>query len=249
MVYILDILLVVLLALSMWNGYRNGFVRAMSHLVALALAALIAPLFSGSVAQAVYDSQLGPALEHTVIRQVHGTGEEVVNTAADDVMANLPSSVKKTMRENGIVVDAKLTAQLSKNATVQIKKAVSSAFDKMVRPVMISVLEVVVTVLSVMGIFALLLMILGLADKYFKLPVLKKLNGVLGLIPGAVNGAVVVLVAVMLIQFLASVSPETALINTTVLENTWLTGWLAKHNPITTVFRDMLSTELTAIFP
>lgn len=44
MVYILDILLVVLLALSMWNGYRNGFVRAMSHLVALALAALIAPL-------------------------------------------------------------------------------------------------------------------------------------------------------------------------------------------------------------
>ncbi len=247
MVYILDIALVLILSFSIWQGYRNGFIHAVSRLLALVLAALLAPLFSGGIAATVYDSQIGPAVTQAIMQQVQVTGDEaveageaVVSTGVDEIVQHLPSFLQDILAENGYAPGMDLSGQLGINAEMQLQETVTQVVNEMVRPLVIALLETVIMLLLVAVIFALLLVILQIVMKFVKVPMLKKMDSLLGLIPGAVSGVVTVLIVVLLIQLLASVSPVTAPINPQVLEETVLTQWVAEHNPLASALRNML---------
>ncbi len=241
MVYLLDILVIVFFAIAVWNGYRHGFIRAISSLIALVAAALLAPVFSTPLATAVYDRQIGPAIQQTVLAQVQVTGESAISDGFDSALEQLPGFLQNVLANNGIASGADLATQFGANSNAELEVMVENVTNEMIRPLLLSLLETAASVLLVIVLFFLITLLLRLVDKFFKLPLLSNVNKLLGLIPGAINGIISVLILVTVVQTLAAVSPATAPINQTVLEGTVLTEWIATINPIAGAMQELLA--------
>ena len=92
-----------------------------------------------------------------------------------------------------------------------------------------------------LGIIAALLLS-GLLDALVsRIPFVKEVNRSLGAVFGALEGVLLVLVFVGVVQIVAELGADTSPLNQTVLDKTLLTGPIAQINPIGSFFRSVLS--------
>ncbi len=232
MVYILDIVLVLILAFFVWQGYRRGFIRAVSTLAALVLAVILASWLSGPIAEAVYDKQIGPTLQQTVISQVEEAGTGALSEGINTALAQLPAFITNALHNAGIGDGDVLAGQVAASGENELAVAVSRVMEETVRPTVISLLKTALSLLLFVVLFVVLKLVLWLVDKIFKLPLLGAANRFFGLLAGAVNGIVVVLILVTLLQIGAATATAESLITPALLEGTVLVEWVAEINPI-----------------
>ena len=218
MSYLLDALLVILFAVCVWLGWKRGFIKTVSGLIALFAAVIVASTFSAPIAHGVYANSVEPAVMTTLEEHISNEvlpSEEDLDAAIEKMPALVVTLLETGDMGNGAAI-------LERVETVDAgKSAARTITDHVVTPIVLPLLQMLCSVLLFLATYLIASILLRVLDLVAKLPLLKQLNSVLGLAAGALTGAVWAIFAARILFTLAWLgvaqwlSPE-------VLEQTWL---------------------------
>lgn len=227
MAYILDAIVVGIFVLAVYLGYKWGFIKAISKLAAFVIAAVVAYLFCGSLAGAVFERAIAPAVEKSLTPYLESADTDVT-AAIEMVKAKLPAFARELLENKGdnasylttLKGESKTPAQMAEEFTRgPVRTAVLPGL-KMLCAIMLFVVAMILALIALRAV-----------NKVFQLPVLHTLNGTLGLVAGVANGLVLVIIAVAVLQIVAAAGSAESAINPTVMSETHVVQWLAQYNP------------------
>lgn len=220
----LDVLVVLVFGLSVFLGWKNGLVKSLTGLVSFAVAIAVASWLSTPIANWVFDSAVAPAITASIV-DVQDTATQSAINSADEMLATLPEGMRTLLTSVGIDIDETLADQLNANSVGTLaERLVNDVF----KPMVVSIFRVVAMLLLFVVTSLVMSVVMWIVDKAFKLPVLQETNRVLGVIPGAVNGVLGMLLAVTVMQLLCSLD---VLITQDALQSTLIVNWLGNINP------------------
>lgn len=227
MAYILDAIVVGIFVLAVYLGYKRGFIKAISKLAAFVIAAVVAYLFCGSLAGAVFERAIAPAVEKSLTPYLESADTDVT-AAIETVKAKLPAFARELLENKGDNASYLTTLKGESKTPAQMAEEFTRG------PVRTAVLPGL-KMLCAIGLFlvAMILALIALraVNKVFQLPVLHTLNGTLGLVAGVANGLVLVIIAVAVLQIVAAAGGAESAINPTVMSETHVVQWLVQYNP------------------
>lgn len=221
MSYLLDALLLILFALCVWIGWKRGFIKTVSGLIALVAAVIVAATFSAPIAEGVYTNSVEPAVLSTLEEQISG---EVLPSAEDldAAIEKMPSLVATLLEVGDMGSGAAILEQV--DVVEAGKSAARTITDRVVAPIVLPLMQMLCSVVLFAITYLIALILLRVLDLVAKLPLLKQLNSTLGLVAGALTGALwVVFVARFL--FTAAWLGLAEWLSPEMLEQTWLTSF------------------------
>ncbi len=204
MTVVVDIILSALLILFVFLGARNGFVRSVLGMVAVALAAVLAVWLSEPIAKIVYDSLLKASVETAIAAQlpdINSAQLTVGNTQA--IISSIPEAFVNAAASMGI--DVKAIAEQAGSFDFSNVDVASEIASRVAQPVAVALLKVLSFVVVFLIIDIVLQFVVSGISKVFKLPVLKTFNRCLGGVVGAVKGVFFVITLALLLNASAAV--------------------------------------------
>ena len=226
MTYVLDGLMIVLIALCVWAGYHRGFVRTVGGLIALIVAVLAATVFSGPLSKSVYTNFVQPQVLTTLEQQIEGealpSAEEL-----DTALQSLPPLVTTVLEHEGLDSGAAILRKVGETG----EPAAETITRKVITPVVLPLIQLLCSVILFALAYILTCIVVRALNVVTKLPLLKQANNVLGLFAGAINGCLWVLFAVRVLYALAllDVAPW---LTTALLEDTMLVAPVGALLPV-----------------
>ena len=200
MAYLFDLLLVALFALCVFLGWRRGFIKTVSGLIALVVAVLVSTTLSAPIANWAYATTLEPTISSTLEAQLPGE----ILPGADEIdvaLEKLPPFVTDLLVA-GEAGDGE--SVLSKLGTVANGENIAAAItEKVIAPIVLPLLEMVCATILFILVYIIALFVLRLLNLVAKLPVLKQLNGLLGVVAGVITGAIWVVFAARILSIVA----------------------------------------------
>lgn len=219
--FVFDILLLALFVLFIILGYKRGFIKTVSGLVALVVAVLLASSLSGPIANGVYTGTVHPTVLNALEEEI---STEVLpsETELDTAIENMPGWISALLAV-GEVGDG--AAILDKVDAVEMgKSAANTIMDVVVTPLVLPMMQMLCSVLLFLVAYIVVSLLLGLLDLVAKLPILKQLNKILGLIAGVATGALWVIFAARILYLLAWMGIGEWL-TPAILDDTWLVSF------------------------
>ena len=235
MAYLIDGIIVALFALSVFVGYKRGFIKTIAGIVAFVAAAILALLLCGPVASLAYDNLVEPA----VLESVTADGVGSMESRVDAALESMPGFVTNLLANSGIHTGADVLDRMDvSEGAASLAQQISV---NVVKPIALPLLELIATLVLFIVAYILLRILLSVLDVVAKLPVLKQLNNVLGLAAGALSGVLWVLFAVSLMQVAAAISGPDFAINQAVLSDATVAQWVIRMNPVGGVLQDAIA--------
>lgn len=199
---IIDLAFVALLVVNVLDGRKKGFVKMILSFAAAVLSWLIAAEFSQPLAEwaneAFVHGWISGSIENAIADSL-GNGTNALIEAIPDYIANAAEtagiSVQSLAQQLGNSVD-------SAQAAEKIYTAVESAF--VVPAIRIVAFFIVFAVAQ-----RILAILIGIVNKFFKLPIIKSFNKLLGGAAGALKGIIVIAVLSLVLSFVIMLAPET----------------------------------------
>lgn len=224
MAIILDILVVAVFALSIFLGWKRGFIKSMTGLLAFAVAIGVALWLSAPIAQWVYDGTVEPAVS-AALEGVQDDATQSVIASSDALLVDLPDGVRTLLTAAGIENGETLAGKLSPDSTGSLAERL---LTDVIEPVVVGAIRMIALLVLFLLTGFLVSLLLKVVDKVFKLPLLKGINRTLGIIPGIINGVLGVLIVITLFHLLSVLG---VLITPDALENTFIVSRLSDINP------------------
>lgn len=237
MAYVLDIGVILIFGVCLLVGYCRGFIKSVGRVAAFIGAAIVALLLCETVAGFIFDSFVGPAVQDKVVEGLNSANTSL-SQSVDNALHNLPEFITNALSNQGIKDGGDVLGQLSGGSQAPTAMAERITAD-VVRPVMISVIKGISFIVLFFVAMAILLVVVRLLDKIFKLPLLKGVNRTLGLLVGAITGVLFVLLAVSVVQVITASSGPDSLITPALIRETVLTRWLFSINPAAGAMQDL----------
>lgn len=191
MIYLIDTVLVLLFAVMVIYGIKEGFVRMALNTVAVFVAFIIAKTLSPGFASAFYNTFLSERVYESIQDKlaVSGNSGQAAKQAAA-VLESIPEFAANIANSIGIDLNG-LTSQV-KQMELSGASLARDLTDKVAAPILTAVMQVVMFVVLLIIFYLILLVVIRIVDRVFKLPVLKTANRFLGGILGVVKGGVLV---------------------------------------------------------
>ncbi len=199
---IIDLAFVALLVVNVLDGRKKGFVKMILSFAATVLSWLIAAELSQPLAEwaneAFVHGWISGSIENAIADSL-GNGTNALIEAIPDYIASAAEtagiSVQSLAQQLGSSVD-------SAQAAEKIYTAVESAF--VVPAIRIVAFFIVFAVAQ-----RILAILIGIVNKFFKLPIIKSFNKLLGGAAGALKGIIVIAVLSLVLSFVIMLAPET----------------------------------------
>ncbi|MBQ8752042.1 MAG: CvpA family protein [Clostridia bacterium] len=237
MAYLLDGAIILVFLLAIWIGYKRGFIKTMAGLIAFIVAAVVAMLLSGPIAQAIYDSSVEPTVVSTI--SSHLEVSDSLEAGVDSALEKLPGFVTNALANSGIASGADVMSKLT-GVEEDIPLAQKVA-DHVVQPIVVPLLKVICTLLLFIVVYVVASIVLKVLDLVAKLPILKELNQGLGVLAGAVSGILWVFFLVSVLQVLGAAGAVDGVINQAVINDTVVTNWLIGINPASSMLQEVMT--------
>lgn len=180
---IVDLIIVAILALSIFLGYRKGLVKLAVKLCAVVIALVVTLILYQPISNIIINNTgLDEKLQDIILEKSNEVVEQSVSTVNDT-----PAQ--------------ELTGQMAEEAKNELLP--SAARDLAVNIIRIGVMLVLYIVIKIA-----ISIIAALADKIADLPILHQFNKAGGIIYGAIRGIIVIYVILMLIGVVGEINPE-----------------------------------------
>lgn len=210
---VIDILLILVIALSAFIGYKKGFVKVIVKLGTFLIALVLAFLLQSSVAKFIGED-IG--FKNTISTTVQNKLSDYAKSKEDDKKTDI-KMLEKTIDEIN-------TAAEEKKAEV-IQKWANNIADFILKG--LSFIIIFFTVAIVMGILSLIL------NTVVKLPVLNTLNGVLGLGSAVILMVFRIMILLTIIYFMSPLEIVEPVIN--YINTSCITKLLYENNIIVSI--------------
>ena len=183
---VIDIILVLIVALSAFLGYKKGLVE------------LGAKLFAGIIAIVI-----------TLIIYKPVGNIVIKNTSIDEKIENtILEKTTNVIDENSKVSDNKYIQNASDNAVSQVKEEI---LPEQARNIAVNVIYIATALILFIVAKIVFSIVISLANAVASLPILKQFNEVGGLLYGLVRGAIISFVLILVIGTVAKLSPNGSL--------------------------------------
>lgn len=235
MVYVLDgAVILILLACVLW-GYHRGFVKTAVKTIGCVAAIVLAFIFSSVVAETVFDMVIEKPLKEYTSEQVLDTAGEALETQVDLILADLPDWTKAVLSQMGYSSAQDVMEQWNPDADATAEQLV----DQLIRPPLVAVLRLVAFLILFIVLMIVVSLLSKVAKQIFRLPILRQLDKTLGILTGAVQGALWVFGLVTALQLYVSLSTGDGAITQEVLRDTTLVRIVTDWNPLTSAVQTM----------
>ena len=183
---VIDIILVLIVALSAFLGYKKGLVE------------LGAKLFAGIIAIVI-----------TLIIYKPVGNIVIKNTSIDEKIENtILEKTTNVIDENSKISDNKYIQDASDNAVSQVKEEV---LPEQARNIAVNVVYGATALILFIVSKIVLSIVISLANAVASLPILKQFNEIRGFLYGLVRGAIISLVLILVIGTIAKLNPNGSL--------------------------------------
>ena len=183
---VIDIILVLIVALSAFLGYKKGLVE------------LGAKLFAGIIAIVI-----------TLIIYKPVGNIVIKNTSIDEKIENtILEKTTNVIDENSKISDNKYIQDASDNAVSQVKEEV---IPEQARNIAVNVVYVATALILFIVSKIVLSIVISLANAVASLPILKQFNEIGGLLYGLVRGVIISFVLILVIGTIAKLNPNGSL--------------------------------------
>lgn len=183
---VIDIILVLIVALSAFLGYKKGLVE------------LGAKLFAGIIAIVI-----------TLIIYKPVGNIVIKNTSIDEKIENtILEKTTNVIDGNSKISDNKYIQDASDNAVSQVKEEV---LPEQARNIAVNVVYVATALILFIVSKIVLSIVISLANAIASLPILKQFNEIGGFLYGLVRGAIISLVLILVIGTIAKLNPNGSL--------------------------------------
>lgn len=221
---ILDLLAVLIIALSVYLAYRKGLIKTLFSLVGGIVAVVLAVSLSVPVANWIDEQFVGPTVRTTVLTAVNGSAlvtdyEQAMNSVdVAQKIREMPDSLRSFLESLNVDIDGIIaSASRAQANTADAKEALISSIAA---PVSEAISKAIALIGLVIIFFILLLVVSRLLDAVFRvLPFAKSVNQVGGILFGVIRAALLVLLFSTVVYWLAHgnvlISPQD--LNSTVL--------------------------------
>jgi len=199
MTYIVDILLLLAFSGMVLVGAVKGFIKSVLGMAAIMAAFLLAYQLSPVLAPVVYDAFLSERVYETIeTKLVDASGATDAARQVSAVLASIPDYAVSIAASIGIDT-AGITEKVNglDNSSAAIARELA---DNVAAPVITAVTQAVLFVLLLVVSYILLMIVVKLIDKFFKLPVLTTANKILGGALGAVKGVILVFLLCVILE-------------------------------------------------
>ncbi len=234
MALVLDAVIILILLIAMFLGYRRGFIQTMLQLAVWIVSFAVAMFFSSPIAGAVFDGVFAEKLESGLCESLQATDSHSSSQQWDALLEKLPDPVSSFLKNDAELRDTFDTLSETDNAAVEAMA--HSVVTDIVRPVAVTLLRFIVFLI----LFVVLLFALRLVKKLLKpvsrIPIIRQADGTLGAVLGACKGAICVFAVVAVLQIVVATSSPDAAITQKTIEDTQIVSWIADCNPLTTFF-------------
>lgn len=206
---ILDIIIIAIIALSIFLGYRKGLVKIAVKLCAFLIAIIVSLIFYKPVSNMIIENtQLDEKIESTIIE--NGTKE------LEETEKNSEEENEKFLENVQGYVDEKITE--TQNELVE--KAAKEISGRLINIIVIVGLFIVTRLL--------LIVLVLISDLITNLPIIKQFNKLGGVLYGIIRGLLLTYGILAITFLVVSISANTNIINT--IESTLLTQFMYENN-------------------
>ena len=237
MSYMLDLGVILVFALMVFIGYKRGMFKALSRLLAIGLVLVLAITLSGPLAEVAFDNFISDGITESVADDLQEGSEESTRAGITAVLESLPTSIVNMMENNDVGTVDQIADKLEEEQAETTMTAAEIMTEKIIRPVALPFVRAIIFMLMMSIGFIIVSIVLKLLNKVItKLPIVGGLNKWLGLAFGALEGVVLVLVLVALVQTTVAAGNSDAWVTQTDLDHTIITGAIADINPLYGMF-------------
>lgn len=229
---IIDIILVLILALCAYKGFRKGLILGITGLIALAVS-----LYGANLLADTFSSEFTGVLQPFVSGIVYKSVDDYEERAAEeDYVYEGPKEGDKdeayrmsyeSLRNLGIIKTA--AENITSDVRARFDKADHEFKEALVDKLTSTIAYVLTFIIGFVLILIIFIVIANVINLAFKLPGLEIINEILGALLGLAKGLVIAFVLAWFVRFLGFIIPEEE------IDRTLLLSWLIKVNPITAV--------------
>ena len=213
MFWIVDLIILILLVLCIFLGYKRGLAKCVIKIISFFVALAVAFMFFKPVSNLI--------IEHTEID--------------DNIRNSINQIVEKNVEENGeIKEDTNLPQSMIDHISKEIKSNVEQTKETVVNNIANEISVIAINVISWIGLFIvtrILLLILTLLTSFLtELPVIKQIDKIGGVIYGILETAIIVFAIFAVISFISPMIENTGLVKN--INQSLIGSILYNNNPI-----------------
>ena len=189
MIWIIDVILILLAAIIVFVYARRGFVKSLFGLCKYILSFLLAYLFAPSLGRVLSDKFLLNKINSSIFKFISNNTSSTFDI--DSITSKLPSSVINMLTKTGFYDDI-----VSKYENLSLSEELIQDFSLSIAQPISSFISNTIAYISIFAVCILALSILAfILDKICQLPILNKMNTILGAALGIVC-AIIILITI-----------------------------------------------------
>lgn len=230
--WILDIFFLLFSVLTILVARKKGFVLSLLDFAAFFLAVFLAIPVSGWLAEGIYNTFISQSVVTALEAQLpsSASGTEIA-AQVNAVLGNFPDFVTSYASSIGIDI-SEISRQVSA-AGASAGSLAQTVEANIVAPIVTAVCKAIIFVILLIVFLIVLKIAARLINQFFKLPVLKTLNGTLGAVLGVLKAAIGIVIICSIIGLVGELTTESAPVIQNSVNDSIVAEFINDHNPIT----------------
>ena len=203
---ILDIIIIAIMAISIFLGYKRGLVKVAVKLCALLIAIIVTLVFYKPISNIIIDNtELDEKIENIKIENGTKKLEESNEEESQNFLENMQKYVDDTITQtqNEIVENA------AKEISVKI-----------------------ISILAIVGLFIVtrlvLILLVLISDLITSIPIIKQFNELGGILYGIISGLAIIYIILAIVYLVASMSASNSVL--TAIDSSIITKFMYQNN-------------------
>lgn len=203
---ILDIIIIAIIAISIFLGYKKGLIKVAVKLFAFLIAIIVSLMFYKPVTNIIINNtEIDENIEKAIIengtKKIEESNEEEKNNFLEEMQQYIGNAVTQTQNE------------IVENAAKEIS---------------IKLINIIAIVGLFIGTRLILILLTFISDLITNLPIIKQFNKIGGIIYGAIRGLVLIYVILAIAYLVVSISANNTIYN--AINSTIITQFMYKNN-------------------
>lgn len=229
-------------------GYSRGFIRIAFSILAMIISVFLVNLLEPVVVNAIEKTDVYQSIYKSVENSVNGTIVEKMTGKEKEAYSNqqinefLNTKLDQQQMQklyNSIQLPNMVKQQIEKVQNTQAKSGtVSLLSSQLAAAITNMVLHVVVFIVLFVIINAILRLIISLLDIVSRLPIINMINRAGGGVLGLAEGVLILWVAFLIVDLVASSGQNAALLQT--IKNNQILNWIYEKNLLTSLLKSMM---------
>lgn len=205
MYIIVDIIVILILMGSVYRGYKKGIVDVGFKLVAFIISLLVAILLYSPITEVIVNNtQIDEKIEEVIIKNA--------------------TASKESDEEQNSDTENNLETYITKYSKNIVKDTKNSMVESAAKPLAKNVIGISVIIVLFLCSRIILIILKTFTNILTKLPIIKQLNEVGGIVYGLLSGLIVIYLLLAIVYFVTLISGNTTIIE--IIDNTYITKLL-----------------------